>query len=287
MFHLRPGRRTRLRLGPMAVHSGISDRSPALDGRTVVSKRTSESVNVHRLETAEEVGRAAADAAAAHLREVIDARSAARIVVATGVSQFAFLTHLVGDRSIDWSRVTMFHLDEYIGLPADHPACFRRYLRERLIDRVHPGTVVLIDGEAEPETECRRLGALIGTAAFDAAFVGIGENGHLAFNDPPADFETEAPYIVVKLEDACRSQQLGEGWFPSLDDVPTRAISMSISQIMKAGKIFCIAPETRKAKAVRACLEEDISPMLPASILRRHPDVELYLDRESAALLRR
>jgi glucosamine-6-phosphate deaminase len=205
--------------------------------------------------------------------------------VATGVSQFVFLSHLVGDRSIDWSKVTMFHLDEYIGLPADHPASFRRYLRERLIDLVHPGTVVLIDGEADPEAECGRLDALIGSAAPDAAFVGIGENGHLAFNDPPADFETKEPYIVVQLDNACRRQQLGEGWFPGLDDVPIRAISMSIAQIMKAGKIFCIAPEARKAEAVRACLEEDISPLRPASILRRHPDVELYLDRESAALL--
>jgi glucosamine-6-phosphate deaminase len=183
--------------------------------------------------------------------------------------------------------MTLFHLDEYIGLPADHPASFRRYLRERLIDLVHPGTVVLIDGEAGPEAECRRLGALIGSAAPDVAFVGIGENGHLAFNDPPADFETKEPYIVVQLDDACRRQQLGEGWFAGLDDVPKRAISMSISQIMKATKIFCIAPEARKAEELRACLEEDISPLRPASILRTHPDVELYLDRESAALLHR
>jgi glucosamine-6-phosphate deaminase len=244
-------------------------------------------VKIHRLESSEDVGCAAADAAAAYLRAVIAERGAARLVVATGVSQFVFLTHLVGDHSIDWSKVTMFHLDEYIGLPADHPASFRRYLRERLIDLVHPGTVVLIDGEAEPDAECGRLGALIGSAAPDAAFVGIGENGHLAFNDPPADFETTEPYIVVQLDDACRRQQLGEGWFAGLDDVPTRAISMSIVQIMKAGKIFCIAPEARKAAAIRACLEEDVSPLRPASILRHHPDVELYLDRESAALLRR
>ncbi len=244
-------------------------------------------MKVHRLGTGEEVGRAAAKAAATYLRQVIAARGAARLVVATGVSQFVFLAHLVSDPTIDWSRVTMFHLDEYIGLPADHPASFRRYLHERLIDLVHPGTVVLIDGETGPEAECRRLGALIGAAEPDAAFVGIGENGHLAFNDPPADFETDEPYIVVELDETCRRQQLGEGWFPHLEDVPTRAISMSISQIMKADKIFCIAPQARKAEAIRACLEEEVSPMRPASILRRHPDVEFYLDRESAALLRR
>lgn len=234
----------------------------------------------------EEAGPAAAEVAAQVLRDAIAAQGDARLIVATGVSQFGLLAHLAAAPGIGWSRVTMFHLDEYIDLPADHPASFRRYLRERLIDRVHPGDYVLIDGEADPEAECRRVGALIAAAPVDLACVGIGENGHLAFNDPPADFEVEQPYIVVELDEACRRQQLGEGWFARLDDVPHRAISMSIREIMRARKIVCTVLDARKAEAVRACLENEISPLRPASILRRHPDVELFLDEDSAALLK-
>ena len=240
---------------------------------------------IHYLADAQEVGSAAARDVARYLRETIQEHGAARIIVATGASQFTFLAHLVEEQGIDWSKVTMFHLDEYIDLPPDHPAGFGRYLHERLIDRVHPGTVVLIDGQNDPAAECARVGALIAEAPVDAAFVGIGENGHLAFNDPPADFETTEPFLVVPLDEASRRQQLGEGWFATLDDVPSRAISMSIHEIMQARKIFCIVPDRRKAQAVRACLEDEVSPLRPASILRTHPDVELYLDRDSAALL--
>jgi glucosamine-6-phosphate deaminase len=244
-------------------------------------------MHLHRLHDNQEVGRIAAADVARYLRRCIAAQGEARIVAATGASQFTFLANLVVEPDIAWPRVTMFHLDEYIGLPAEHPASFRRYLHERLIDRVHPGACVLIDGEAAAEEECRRLSLLIQAAPIDAAFVGIGENGHLAFNDPPADFDTDEPYIVVDLDAACRGQQLGEGWFSTLDEVPRRAISMSIRQILRARKVFCIAPERRKADAVRRCLEEDVSPLCPASILRRHPDVEIYLDDESASLLSR
>jgi glucosamine-6-phosphate deaminase len=242
-------------------------------------------VKIHVCQDSAEAGRTAAASAAQYLRDVIRTQGAARLVAATGASQFSFLANLVAEPAIPWSRVTMFHLDEYIGLPVDHPASFRRYLRERLINKVHPGTSILIDGEADTADECERLGTLIAAAPVDIAFVGIGENGHLAFNDPPADFETEQPYIVVELDDACRRQQLGEGWFASLDAVPHRAISMSIRQIMRARMIVCTVPGARKAPAVRACLEEEISPLRPASILRLHPNVELYLDRDSAALL--
>jgi len=241
-------------------------------------------VKVHVCQDSAEAGRAAAASAAQYLREVIRTQGAARIIAATGTSQFSFLANLVTEPAIPWSSVTMFHLDEYVGLPVDHPASFRRYLRERLINKVHPGASILIDGETGPADECGRLGTLIAAAPVDIAFVGIGENGHLAFNDPPADFETEQPYIVVDLDDTCRRQQLGEGWFASLDAVPRRAISMSIRQIMRARVIVCTVPGARKAPAVRACLEEEVSPLRPASILRRHPHVELYLDRESAAL---
>lgn len=144
----------------------------------------------------------------------------------------------------------MFHLDEYIGLPENHPASFRRYLRELLIDLVHPGTVHLIQGDVEdPYAECKRLNAIISAETIDVAFVGIGENGHLAFNDPPADFDTRDPYIVVGLDEACRKQQMGEGWFSSIDDVPRRAISMSIQQIMKAQAIMCAVPDRRKQRS--------------------------------------
>ena len=180
----------------------------------------------------------------------------------------------------------MFHLDEYIGIPETHPASFRKYLKERLVDVVQPGTVHLLNGESDnPQVECNRLNQIISQHQIDVAFVGIGENGHLAFNDPPADFETEDPYIVVELDEACRLQQVGEGWFNGLDDVPTHAISMSIHQIMKSKTIICTVPDERKAEAVRNCLYGEITPMYPASILQNHPDCTVYLDAGSASLL--
>lgn len=241
-------------------------------------------IEVHK--TKKECGAAAAERVAEILRNAIAAQGHASFVAATGASQFEFLKALTGETSIDWERTTMYHLDEYIGLPEHHPATFRRYLRERLIDRVHPGVVHLIRGDAEdPYAECRRLGGIISEGKIDVAFVGIGENGHLAFNDPPADFDTEDPYIVVELDEACRRQQLGEGWFRSLEEVPRRAISMSIRQIMTSQSIVCTVPDKRKAEAVKQCLEGEVSPWHPASILRKHSNAFLYLDRDSASLL--
>ncbi len=180
----------------------------------------------------------------------------------------------------------MFHLDEYIGFSADHPASFRRYLRERLTSRVPIGTAHFIEGDASNlEKELDRLNGLLASTPIDVAFVGIGENGHLAFNDPPANFEVATPYIIVHLDEACRRQQFGEGWFKTLEDVPKRAISMSVKQIMKSAHIICTVPDRRKAKAVKACLEGEIGPMVPASILRRHSQCFLFLDREAASLL--
>jgi glucosamine-6-phosphate deaminase len=251
---------------------------------TILGKEHS-AMRVHRYRDKPDVGAAAAADAARYLREVIRDRGEARIVLATGVSQLDLLDHLTQRSGLDWSRVTAFHLDEYIGLPPDHPASFRRYLQERFADKVHPRAMVLIDGRAEPEAECRRLAGLIEAAPIDATFVGMGENGHLAFNDPPADFETEDPFIVVRLDQPSRRQQVGEGWFRTVEDVPDRAISMSIRQIMQARRIFAVVPEARKAEAVRACLEEEVSPWRPASILQRHPNVDLYLDSASSALL--
>ncbi len=232
------------------------------------------------------LARAIAPQAADIVRAAIAARGVARIVAATGAAQFEFLDALVSLRGVEWARTEFFHLDEYIGLPAAHPASFRKFLTDRIIDHVHPGVFHLIDGEAtDPEAECERLGKLIAEAPIDVAFVGIGENGHLAFNDPPADFETEKAYLVVDLDERCRRQQLGEGWFARLEDVPRRAISMSIRQILKSRRILAIVPDERKAEAVHRCLEMEISPWRPASALRWHAGTTLCLDRDSASLL--
>ena len=233
-----------------------------------------------------DLGRAAAERAADAIGEAIARSGEARVIAATGASQFEFLDALTATPGVEWGRVEMFHLDEYVGVPDTHPASFRRYLRERIVEPVHPRAFHFLAGDAlDPVAECRRVGALLSSAPVDVAFVGIGENGHLAFNDPPADFETEEPYLVVDLDDACRRQQLGEGWFATLDDVPRRAISMSIRQILKAREILCVVPDARKAKAVRDCLEGEVSPSHPSSILQAHEATTVYLDRDSAALL--
>ena len=232
-----------------------------------------------------ELAAAAARDAAARIREAIISRGRARIVAATGASQIAFLECLVREPGIDWLLVELFHLDEYVGLPIDHPASFRKYLLDRLIRPAGIARYHLLDGERDPADVCRTVGARLRKEAVDVAFVGIGENGHLAFNDPPADFETDAPYLVVTLDERCRAQQVGEGWFASLADVPQTAISMSVPQILRARGIVCVVPDLRKAEAVRASVEGPIDPMVPASILRRHPDVAIYLDRGSASLL--
>jgi len=233
------------------------------------------------------LARAAARDAASRIRAAIAALGRARIIAATGTSQMAFLDQLTHEADLDWSKVEMFHLDEYVGLSADHPASFRKYLRERLIQPAGIERFHLIDGSADPQKVCEELGRELAARAVDVAFVGIGENGHLAFNDPPADFDTEQPYLVVRLDDACRRQQVGEGWFKGVDEVPERAITMSIRQILKSRAILAVVPESRKAPAVRLCLEGEMSPMVPASILRTHQDTTLFLDAESAALLAR
>jgi glucosamine-6-phosphate deaminase len=231
------------------------------------------------------LGRAAAADAARAIRAAIADRGSARIVAATGASQFDFLDALVRAEDIDWPRVELFHLDEYVGLPVDHPASFRRYLLDRLIGPAGIVCYHLLNGEADPARAAADVGAVLAERDPDVAFVGIGENAHLAFNDPPADFGTTEPYVIVTLDEACRRQQVGEGWFPALADVPARAISMSVRQILKAREIVAVVPDARKAQAVHACLEGPLSPMAPASILRTHPRATIYLDRASAARL--
>jgi glucosamine-6-phosphate deaminase len=229
---------------------------------------------------------AAAADAASRIRNAIAQRGRARIVAATGASQMAFLDRLVREPGLEWPKVELFHLDEYIGLSIDHPASFRKYLLERLIRPAGITRHHLLDGERTPGAVCRDAGTALQQELVDVAFVGIGENGHLAFNDPPADFDTDLPYIVVRLDERCRLQQVGEGWFASLADVPETAISMSVRQILRADAIVCVVPDLRKAEAVRASIEGPIDPMVPASILRTHSDVTMYLDRASASLLR-
>jgi glucosamine-6-phosphate deaminase len=233
-----------------------------------------------------QLGQAAAEQAAAAIQLAIAKRGQARIIAATGMSQFEFLKSLIATPGIDWTKVEMFHLDEYVGLPITHPASFRKYLLERFIEPAGLTNFHLLNGERDPHEVCQVIGDLISAAPIDVAFVGIGENGHLAFNDPPANFETEAPYIVVNLDEACRRQQVGEGWFAGMDDVPTQAISMTVRQILKAQEIICIVPDARKAEAVRNCFENEISPLYPASILKAHANTTVYLDTESSSLLK-
>lgn len=230
------------------------------------------------------LGKAAAKHAAQLLRKAIETNGSANIILATGTSQFETLSNLINE-DVDWSKISMFHLDEYIGLPIAHAASFRKYLQERFISKVDLKEVYLINGETNAQQECKRLAELITQHPIDVALIGIGENGHLAFNDPPADFETEEPYIIVELDNACRQQQMNEGWFNSIDDVPQKAISMSVKQIMKSKNIICSVPGKRKAVAVKNCLEKTVSNLYPASILQKHTHCIIYLDRDAASLL--
>lgn len=232
------------------------------------------------------MGAAAARYAAALIGGAIMERAEVNVILATGTSQFEMLATLV-TLDLDWSKVTAFHLDEYIGLPSSHPASFRRYLNERFRDKV-PALKAFhfVDGEnPDPAAECRRLGQIIRGFPIDVACVGIGENGHLAFNDPPADFDTEEPYIVVDLDEACRRQQLGEGWFPTLEEVPRRAISMSIRQIMKSRHVVCTVPDRRKAQPLQRAVEGPVTNQVPASIVQEHPHCRIFLDEPAASLL--
>jgi glucosamine-6-phosphate deaminase len=232
------------------------------------------------------LGQAAAEQAAAAIRRATAAKGQARIVAATAASQAEFLDALTRASDIDWTKVEAFHLDEYIGLPITHPGSFRKMLLEQLVRKTGIANYHLLDGDTpDPAEVVRRVGKQLASSPVDIAFLGIGENSHIAFNDPPADFETEDPYIIVGLDEACRQQQVGEAWFADISQVPQGAISMSARQILKAREILAVVPGPRKAQAVKASLEGPISPMTPASILRTHANATLYLDKASAALL--
>lgn len=233
------------------------------------------------------MGNAAAQAGADMICQTLERKGFVNIILATGTSQFSMLSKLITDPRIDWSKVSIFHLDEYVGLSSQHPASFRRYLKERVADKLpNLKTFTYVNADAVPlEPELERLNSLIENVVIDVAFVGIGENGHLAFNDPPADFDVTEPYIVVELDEACRRQQLGEGWFSSIDKVPSFAISMSIQQILKSRTIVCTVPSKRKALAVQQCFEGAVSPEHPASVLQQHPSVHVFLDQDAASAL--
>lgn len=241
-------------------------------------------MNIVIAKTKSELGQRAAQMGAQFVNEAINQKGGANIIVATGASQFEMLSELV-QADIDWTKVSAFHLDEYIELPENHPASFRKYLKERFVDKINLSQFTYINGENDVEEECSRLNHLIAASPIDVAFVGIGENGHLAFNDPPADFETTEPYIVVELDEDCRRQQLNEGWFDSLEAVPQQAISMSIHQIMLSRHIICSVPDERKSRAVQSSLQGEVSPMVPASILQEHHSAYFFLDLESSSLL--
>ena len=237
-------------------------------------------------ETNTELGYKAGKHAAELIREATAEKGFSNVILATGTSQFETLNQLIREEEIDWSKVTMFHLDEYIGMQISHPASFRKYLKERFLANVPAlKDYFLINGEDDAEAETIRLDELILAHPIDVALVGVGENGHLAFNDPPADFDTEKPYLIVNLDEPCRKQQMNEGWFATLEDVPQQAISMSVQQIMKSKHIICSVPDQRKAVAVKNSLENEISNLFPASILQTHPDCVFYLDKASASLL--
>lgn len=234
----------------------------------------------------ESLSKAAASEARAAIGEAIAREGQARIIAATAASQFAFLGALAQAGGIDWEKVEVFHLDEYVGLPITHPGSFRKMLIEHLIEKTGIWKYHLLDGDSpDVDSVIRRVGKALASQPIDIAFLGIGENGHIAFNDPPADFETEEPYIIVELDEACRRQQVGEAWFADISQVPKRAISMSVRQILKAKKILAVVPDARKARAIKNCFEGEISPWAPASILRTHRDATVYLDKNSASEL--
>jgi glucosamine-6-phosphate deaminase len=234
------------------------------------------------LEHADEIGLAASRDCEQIIQEAISRQGSARIVLSTGASQFEFLKHFV-TMNIEWSKVDMFHLDEYVALPESHPASFRKYLKERFLQHVDVRSATFVDGDGDLDEALKRLNEEIAKVPVDLALIGIGQNAHIAFNDPPADFETEAPYKVVELDERCKAQQVSEGWFASIDDVPKRAITMSVKQIMKSRHIVSVVPHEVKAEAIENTLKSPVDPNVPATILKTHPNWKLYVDKQSAS----
>jgi len=237
-------------------------------------------------ETPVELGKVAVAQITEIINEAITGKGKARIALSTGASQFETINALTKS-DVDWSKVEMFHLDEYIGLPESHPASFRKYLKERFLSKVNIKKAYLVDGEDDPQKVIAYLTEAIRKEPIDLGVIGIGENSHIAFNDPPADFDTREAYICVILDDACKQQQVREGWFATHNDVPKQAISMTVHQIMQCRKIVSCVPYAVKAKAIKDTLDNSLTNMVPATMLKTHPDWTLYLDKDSASLLGR
>ncbi len=238
-------------------------------------------MRIHILKTVEQMGADAAHFIAEKLRSAIGTQGYARLLLSTGASQFEMISSLI-TQDVDWSKVTMFHLDEYVGLSETHIASFRKYLKERFTSKVNIKEAIYVNGEGDVAQNIAYITKRLCEAPIDVAAIGIGENGHIAFNDPPADFETQESYIVVNLDDKCKNQQVGEGWFATIGDVPRQAISMTVSQILKAKCIVSVVPHAVKADAVRNTLMQQVNNMVPATIMKTHPDWNLYLDSQSA-----
>ena len=233
-------------------------------------------------ENAVQLGERAAVLAAAELNAAIEKNGSARLVLSTGASQFETIGALV-KQPVDWSRVEVFHLDEYVDLPITHPASFRKYIKERFGDFVNAKAIYYVNTEGDIEANIAEVTAKLRERSVDVALIGIGENAHIAFNDPPADFDNDNAYIVVKLDDKCRNQQLGEGWFATIDDVPTHAVSMTVKEIMKSKVIISCVPHKVKAQAIKDTLENDLTPYVPATMLKQHDNFNLFVDKNSAS----
>ena len=241
-------------------------------------------MKVKLYETTAAMGEAAAEQAAEVLKQAIAKNGSARLLLSTGASQFAFFEAFV-KKDVDWKKVEMFHLDEYVGISKNHPASFNRYLRERFIDKVHPGKYHLIDGEKDPEATIKEITELLDRKQVDLGLIGIGENAHIAFNDPPADFADKRAYKVVDLADRCLQQQIGEGWFKTKEECYKQAISMTCDRIMQCKTIISVVPYAVKAEAIYATLTSPLSENVPATLLKNHADTTVYIDKDSASML--
>ncbi|MDR1931246.1 MAG: glucosamine-6-phosphate deaminase [Spirochaetales bacterium] len=239
-------------------------------------------MNIHVAKTAKAMGVQAAAHIAEILRKTIAEKGSARLLLSTGASQFETLAALIKE-NLDWPRVEMFHLDEYVGLPESHKASFRKYLKTRFVSKVPLKAAHFVQGDADVPAVIAALTRELAKAPIDVGVIGIGENAHVAFNDPPADFSTKKTYIVVTLDKKCKQQQVGEGWFAAPADVPARAITMTVSHILRCRHIISCVPHAVKAKAVLNTLTHTVDPAVPASILKTHPSWHLYLDADSAA----
>lgn len=241
-------------------------------------------ISINVAPTPQELGKRAASAIAAYLTDAIERQGHTRLVLSTGASQFDTLSCLL-EHDISWDKVEMFHLDEYVGLPESHPASFRKYLKERFVSKVSLKAAYFVSGEGDIEANIRELTRQLREKPVDVGVIGIGENGHIAFNDPPADFDTEEAYKVLTLDERCRKQQVGEGWFASIDEVPSQAITMCVRQILSCRHIVTAVPHGVKAEAVYNTITSPVTPMAPATMLKTHGDWKLFLDDQSASRL--